>query len=484
MKKTITLVIITVTSLFVVSVFHLREWPLYEWTRPLLVVPVVFAGYNFRRAGSVSMMTVVLLFQCPVITIQFSRNIAWGMNCLVADLTVCVVGVLIGHVLRRERENAVMMRQTQEVVESVKRDAGLDALLDALEERFRERAESELVEIYLFDAGGELRLRKSDGPALPGGHLFYEVAAGSEPLISMYTKEDGRFHYYGDGDKSGGITQFAVFPFEYGGAARGAIAVGNFAGDRFNREMVSFLTAVKRSFENAMELVEKRRATIEHEIKREKIRDTFSSYVSRAVAEEILKDPDKLDLGGKLQDVTVMFTEVINFRELMKAGDPEELLSLLNEFFSIAIETVFEHDGTLDKFIGDNVMAFWGAPLPVSDGEQRAVRCAVKLQERVYVMNGKRERRGRAPFRLCIGINSGKAVAGNIGSIRRMEYTIIGDTVNVASRIKSLSGTMDVPVLVSESTYEKVKDEFKCDRRLDAEIKGKTVTIPVYRLEV
>jgi adenylate cyclase len=202
------------------------------------------------------------------------------------------------------------------------------------------------------------------------------------------------------------------------------------------------------------------------------------------VAEEILKNPDKVDLGGKLQNVTVMFTEVVNFEELLNSMDPNNLISMLNEYFSLALDTVFEYDGTLDKFIGDNVMAFWGAPLEVADGELKAVRCALSLQEKIAGLNNSWRQMGKPLFHVCIGINSGRVVAGNIGSIRRMEYTVIGDTVNVASRIKSLSKNKNIPILLSETTYDKVRDLFAVENRFQAAVKGKTQNITVYQLSI
>jgi adenylate cyclase len=262
------------------------------------------------------------------------------------------------------------------------------------------------------------------------------------------------------------------------------IALANSTDDNFGKETVSFLTTIKQSFESVLEIVEKKKKAIEHEMQQTKVRDIFSSYVSRTVAEEILKDPDKLELGGEQQEVTVMFSEVMNFIDLTESVQPEALISMLNEYFSVAIDTVFEFDGTLDKFIEDNVMAYWGAPLPVPDSEIRAIQCAMKLQRVIEDLNKKWESENKPSFHVCIGLNSGKVVAGNIGSIRRMEYTVIGDTVNLAARIKTLSKSRNIPILVGEKTHEMVRHSFNFEDAFRTTVKGKTGDITVFQLKV
>jgi len=426
---------------------------------------------------------VVIVFQMPFIIIQFSRLPSSGVNYIIATLISGIAGVFLGHVVRRETAQRFVVAKGEEVKKSIRRSDDKNAALLLLERQFRDFGFSNTVEIYLFDEQGNLKNYKDmEETALPMRHIYYDVAARREFIVSNFVQEASRFNHFGPTEEKGLVKNIAVFPIEYGGIPRGVISVVNSAHEYFNDEAVHFLISVKQSVERVLEIAENQRLTIQSEIQREKIRNTFSSYVSRSVAEEILKDPDKVDLGGTLHDVTVLFTEVINFQELQETLDPSELVAMLNEYFSLSIDAVFEFDGTLDKFIGDNVMAFWGAPLPMPDCEQRALHCATRIQKNMEQLNLSWKQRGKESFNICVGINSGKAIAGNIGSIRRMEYTVIGDTVNVTARIKTLSKTKNIPILVSESTYTKVKDQFRFGDKLQAAVKGKSDIITVYQL--
>jgi len=485
MKKIAFLVFSSAVCLILIGLFHYFDLPLSEWTRPLIIIPLIYAGVYFRRAGSVSTMYILLISQGPFMLLEFSRSINYAMNYVAGTVASGAAGIFIGHVIQRQRVNAEAMKHTHGVIESVQHDVDADSLLSALEKLFREHGQSDMVDIYMFDENKNLKKRgEPDCRPLSEDHLFYEVAERREFMASANLREDHRIRYVGPETDKDKIQHIAVFPIEYGGRVRGVISLANTADEHFGGDKVSFLNAVKQSIESVLEIDERNQIAIQHEIQCGKIRDTFSSYVSRTVAEEILKDPDKLDLGGKLQDVTIMFAEVTNFIQLLATLDPNELISMLNEYFSVAMDTIFEFEGTLDKFIEDNVMAFWGAPLPVPDSEERAVRCAQKLQQEISRLNQTWDKQDKPQFQVCIGINSGPVIAGNIGSIRRMEYTVIGDTVNLAARIKSLSSTRNIPILMSETTYKKVKDMFHVENQFQATVKGKTDEIAVYQLQV
>ncbi len=484
MKRLLTLIFLTAASVAAVALSHYYQTPLYEWTRLLVIFPAAYAGIHYRRTGSVSTALLILLLETPILVMRYHIAPRHGVNFLVAIIAAGAAGIFIGHVLRREKENSDTIRQIGELSEKLETGADAVGLYTALESLFRERGKSDSVTTYLFDADGRLRPRgELDAPPLPDKHLLYTVVESGEFFVSNYTEEDPRLTVLADAADGHIPSQIAAFPILYGGEKRGVIALADSADDRFGRETMSLLANTKQAVENLLELVEIRQTTIQHEMRRLQIRDTFSSYVSRAVAEEILKDPDRIDLGGNTCDVTVMFAEVINFKELAGELAPETLISMLNEYFTAAIDAAFGQNGTIDKFIGNSIMTFWGAPLPHPDAANAAVRCALDIQQRVSELNKNWESAGKPAFHVGIGINSGNVVAGNIGSIRRMEYTIIGDTVNLAARLKSLTHDNAAPILASQSTFDRLRGGFAFDRKFETHVKGKSEAVTAYQLK-
>lgn len=485
MRKTATLAILCAASVILVSVAHYYarlHWGL-GWARILLAVPIIYAGVNFRRSGAISIAMLIIIAQGPLIIIKYSQYSTYDKQHLISVVCIAIFSVMFGHILRKERENSDSLEYIHGLIRTTRGNTDEHNLLSMLTNAFTDRSQTDNVSLHLFDAGGGLKPWNEPGaPPLPPGHLFYTVAEQRAFMVSANPAQDARLVWYGPEDALSTLSHLAVFPLEYGGRVRGVISIANSADEHFGKETITLLTAIKQTVENTLSLSETLRGRIHHEMQRIKIRDTFSSYLSRTVAEEILKTPERVDPGGEIRHVTVMFTEVSNFALLLKTMPPELILSRLNEFFSVAIDTIFEFDGTLDKFIGDNVMAFWGAPLADPDNARKAVSCALKLQKNIARLNTGWEREGSLPFNVCIGINSGPAVAGNIGSFRRMEYTVIGDNVNLASRIKSLSRKDNIPILVSESTQTKTCTEFPYSEPFQTTVKGKSGAITVYRL--
>lgn len=485
MKKPAILALLFAATAVLVSVAHYYDsahWGL-GWARIMLALPVVYAGVNFRRSGAIAVALLVCITQGPLIIVKYSETGTFSPEHITGVFAICVFSVAFGHILRKERENSQSLEFIHGLIRSTRGTMDEHMLYSTLAEACAETAGTREVSIFLYDGGGLLKPWDDPGAApLPPAHVFHTVAAQREFLVSANPAQDPRLKWYGPTGVLAALTHLAVLPLEYGGRVRGVICIENTTDENFGAQSIALLTAIKQTVETKLGLGEKLREKIGHELQRLKIRDTFSSYLSRTVAEEILKSPDRVDPGGELRGVTVMFTEVTNFKDLMKSMTPEEILSRLNEYFSAAIDTVFEFDGTLDKFIGDNVMAFWGAPLDDPDGERKAVACAVRLHHRIQELNERHEREGGHPFHVCIGINSGQAVAGNIGSLRRMEYTVIGDSVNLAARIKSLSGKNNTPILVSESTRAGASGRFRFSEPLQAAVKGKSETVTMYRV--
>ena len=209
-----------------------------------------------------------------------------------------------------------------------------------------------------------------------------------------------------------------------------------------------------------------------------KVKNTFKRYVSKQVVDELLGDDGKLNLGGEQRDVTILFTDIRGFTSMSEKMKPERVVSTLNEYFSDMIDIVFKHNGTLDKIIGDELMVLYGAPLSGEKDTHRAVETAVEMQKKIKELNRDRRKRKEPEILVGAGINRGLVVSGNIGSREMMDYTVIGDTVNVASRLCAAAGPGEI--LVSRSVHGITKKEFSYDKLEPIRVKGKEKRVPVY----
>ncbi len=223
------------------------------------------------------------------------------------------------------------------------------------------------------------------------------------------------------------------------------------------------------------------KVAVEEKEKR-KIRNVFSKYVSKNIVDELLKT-EGLKLGGEKREITILFSDIRGFTSMSEKMRPEEVVGLLNEYLTAMTDIIFEHKGTLDKFIGDAVMALYGTPRHYRDHALRAVKAAAAMQSKLGELNKKWEGEGKPPLKIGVGINSGEVIAGNMGSLKRMEYTVIGDSVNLASRLESLNKELGTEILVSESTYEKVKGKVKAEKHTDVRVKGKQEILNVYEIK-
>lgn len=212
------------------------------------------------------------------------------------------------------------------------------------------------------------------------------------------------------------------------------------------------------------------------------IKNMFSTYVNPAVVEELIANPSKLRLGGERKQLTVLFSDIEGFTTLSEGMDPEMLVSLLNEYLSAMAGIVFKHNGTLDKFEGDAVMAFWGAPVHDEQHALHACRCALAMQQTLAEIRDAWKRDGKPQFLARIGVNSGEMVVGNMGGEEKFDFTVIGDAVNLASRLEGANRYYKTEIIIGESTYEAVKDQMLC-RELDlVTVRGRSVPLRTYEL--
>jgi adenylate cyclase len=211
------------------------------------------------------------------------------------------------------------------------------------------------------------------------------------------------------------------------------------------------------------------------------VRSNFERYFAPQLAERIVNAPEAIKLGGDKRRVAVLFSDIRGFTQLSESLKPDEMASLLTEYFTEMVECVFRHGGTLDKFMGDAVMAQWGAPIGMPDDADQAMSAALDMMAAMETLNRRWQSEGRPRLELGIGLNYGEAFAGNIGSERRLEFTVIGDTVNTASRLCSAADSGQI--LITEEMRRALQSPPPLAVCPPVELKGKSQPLPVYRVE-
>jgi adenylate cyclase len=209
-------------------------------------------------------------------------------------------------------------------------------------------------------------------------------------------------------------------------------------------------------------------------------RERFQRLLSPAIAELVVSGEVAVEKGGQARDTTVFFSDIRGFTSMSETRTAQEIVDMLNEYFEQMVEIIFKYEGTLDKFVGDEIMALFGSPVAHPDDAYRAVKVAIEQQRILEEWNKVRVAEGEAPIHIGIGINSGSVVAGYLGSSKALEYTVIGDVVNTASRLCSFAKAGEV--IISKNTFDLVRDYFDTHELSPAQVKGKALALQVYKV--
>ncbi|MBN2447062.1 MAG: adenylate/guanylate cyclase domain-containing protein, partial [Phycisphaerae bacterium] len=212
------------------------------------------------------------------------------------------------------------------------------------------------------------------------------------------------------------------------------------------------------------------------------IKQAFKHYLSGEVIEKILRDPAHLQLGGEKRELTIMFTDLAGFSTFSERLGPVELTTLLNDYLTEMTDIIMDEGGTLDKYEGDAIIAFWNAPLEQSDHAVRACRAALRCQRRLAELRETYEKRTGAALRMRVGLNTGDVVVGNMGSRKRFNYTILGDAANLASRLEGANKAFGTETMVAESTWRLASGAFQGRQLADLRVVGRKTAVAVYEL--
>ena len=222
------------------------------------------------------------------------------------------------------------------------------------------------------------------------------------------------------------------------------------------------------------------------------IRKMFSSYVTERVVNVLIEHPEMAKLGGSRREVTVLFADIRGFTPFSERHEPEEVVAILNEYLSIMTDIILRWEGTLDKFIGDAIVAYWGAPMEQKNHAELAIRCALDMNSRMQELQKKWTSEGQTPLSIGIGLNSGEVLVGNIGAEgKKMEYTVIGDNVNIGSRVEALTKKFNTDIMMTEMVLKKITEPVESniighvsiDGVGNVLVKGKKKQIRLYKMK-
>jgi adenylate cyclase len=338
--------------------------------------------------------------------------------------------------------------------------------------------------ILLFGEDGQLRPRVSK--SLEGAEEEKEIGLSSTIINSVISDRTGVLSSDAMMDsrfKSSksimmqGIRSSMAVPIMCRGELLGMMYLDSkIATGAFSEKDLNIFSAIAQQAGALLDNIRQARKLEQEALTREK----FSRLLSPNLVEELVSGSLEVTKGGMYRNVTILFADIRGFTSLTERSEASEIVEMLNEYFERMVEIIFSNEGTLDKFIGDEIMVLWGSPVAQEDHALRAVRTAWEMQRELDAYNVEREQKGQKPMMVGIGICSGDCVVGYMGSTRKMEYTSIGDPVNTASRLCDLAGPMEI--VIAAPTYKAVASAVRVEEMPPTPVKGKAEPLQIFRV--
>jgi adenylate cyclase len=387
---------------------------------------------------------------------------------------VAAATTVSGHELTQRRLSLLLQVST-----SLGRSGSIDALLDRISRYVFQIMDVDCVAILLSEDGELVPYLARDRQggaatrAVPRS-IVRRVVEERVAVLSDNAPEDERFA--GASIVAQSIRSAMCVPLiGLDAAIEGVLYVDNLsATQRFNDADLEFLIAFSGIAAVAIE-----NGHYAERIRREAVaRGNFERFFTPALAARIASSPDALQLGGEKRTAAILFSDIRGFTAMAEQLPPEQLATLLSEYFTAMVDCVFRHGGTLDKFIGDAIMAQWGAPVSSDDDADRALLAAFDMLHELDALNRRWREEGRPNLRIGIGINTGEVFAGYVGSERRLEYTVLGDAVNVASRLCSAASSGEI--LITAAVLERLRQRPQVEERAGLQLKGKSRPMSVH----
>ncbi|MCS6798751.1 MAG: FHA domain-containing protein [Myxococcota bacterium] len=384
--------------------------------------------------------------------------------------------------LRRDYEK---LRASYEVSRAIGVELDRDRLFAKVLETTFQLLPADRGVVLLYDEKGELvpRCVRTRKP-LPEGEsvvlsttILNEVVRDRAAVLSSDASMDARF----SGAHSiimQGIRSTMAVPLLHQGELFGVLVLDSqIAANAFTEKDLQLLQTIAHQAAIALQ-----NAAFARKLEQEAItRERFQRLLSPAIAEQVISGRVEVKKWGELRETTVLFSDIRGFTSMTERSSARDIVEMLNEYFERMVEIIFRHEGTLDKFVGDEIMALFGAPVSHPDDPYRAVKTALEMMVALEDLNRQRVAAGGEPLKIGIGINTGEVVAGYLGSSKALEYTVIGDPVNTGARLCSLARAGEI--IISEHTYARVRDHFDVIELQPTPVKGKAQPLKIYSVQ-
>ncbi len=383
-------------------------------------------------------------------------------------------------ILRRDYER---LRTGHELALAVGTELDLDKLLPKILEKAFEMVNADRGVILLMDERGELvprfvktRTGKSDPNIVLSKTVMAEVMNSKTAVLSSDATMDARF----SGAHSiimQGIRSTMTVPLLHRDELLGIMHLDSlFTSNAFTEKDLQICTGM--AVQAAVSIQNARLASrIEKEAQ---TRAQISRLIPPSVVEQVVKGELTIEKGGRQSEITMLFSDIRGFTTMSDGRPPQEVVNTLNEYFEVMVDILFQYSGTLDKFVGDEIIGLFGAPIAIEDGPFKAVACALAMLQGLAEFNRTRASENLPPINIGIGINTGNVITGAIGSTRALQYTAIGDAMNVASRLVNIAGSGEV--IISENTYRYVASRVEATALPPVKVKGKAEELKVFRV--
>jgi adenylate cyclase len=382
--------------------------------------------------------------------------------------------------LRRDYER---LRIGHELARAVGSELDLDKLLPKILDKAFELVGADRGVILLTDDKGELAPRfvktrsgKSDPNIVLSKTVMAEVQNNKAAVLSSDATMDARF----SGAHSiimQGIRSTMTLPLLHAGELLGIMHLDSlFTSNAFTEKDLQICTGMA-----AQAAISIQNARLASRIEKEaQTRAQISRLIPPSVVEQVVQGKLTIEKGGRLNEITMLFSDIRGFTTMSDGRPAQEVVNTLNEYFEVMVDVLFKYSGTLDKFVGDEIIGLFGAPIAIEDAPYKAVSCAIAMLQALEEFNRTRASENLAAIRIGIGINTGNVITGAIGSTRALQYTAIGDAMNVASRLVNVAGSGEI--IISEDTYRLVASRIEATQLPPVKVKGKADELKVYRV--